>query len=696
MDNPNIDELKAHFPARKAAQKILELQNEIDQYHPIDLIAAISYATIMFDRERYQETIPKGSQAFTEYLITLCLKQHNPKQDRKNITEDAIIKIIDDLEEIFGIRVIGSALAGRNNRGSALINHYYVRNRENYFHIFELLETLFCQTKISDTLLHMLGFSGNTALRCAVFIGNLLEAKVAEFHKKRLYQGINKSSVGEKPKPPLLADAFFFTSAELADVSSCPLTEVTNFLNVLSIRFGEIPQSFLLPEPTYPFAQRPIVQWNDMFICPIPDLLMSSLRPRIEAELKNRSVEAWETYQHSRGELLVAETKALFKHMLPRSKVYTEMEYFIPQEEANLRYECDLIVIFDRYIFLIEAKAGNFSEAAKRGKSRDLRADLQDLIGDPYDQLLRTRNFIFSNDVAHFMGKDKPSIQIRHAHYKAALLISITLDDLSAYTTRLHELSESGLLVGPYMPWAVSFFSLRAISELLEFPSQLIDYLQRRLRLEHLKKFHAPEELDYFGHYVHKGLHFDGQHEEFNWVGLDTYTDEIDEYFFRLYRDAPGKAQKPVQPMPPQFRQALQDLEDKGDSGYVDISIVLLQMSYKARSKFVELLSQVRAVSAHDYKIHDVRLMREDRQGICIVTGVRADSLEIEQTLTNFCLFKKYENKSGFWIGIMSLIDSPGIVHGFVLLDFTWKFDLAMERLMPRAERPSPFSRSPH
>ena len=689
-----MPDLKSHFSARKAAEKVLELQKEISQYHPIDLIAAIAYSTIMFDREAYQETIHQGSQASTEYLITLCLKQGDPQQVRNNISEAAVAKTNHDLEEILSIRVMGSALSHRDPGSSALINQYYLRNRENYFHTFDLLQALFCEPRISETLLCELGFSGQTALRCTAFIGSLLETKLAGFHDEENRKSRKKKT--HRFHSHLLADAFLFAPGELAAASSCPSTEVTNFLTAVSMRFGDVPRSFVLPEPTYLFAQRPIIYWDERYICPIPDLLMSSLRSRIETELKQRNAKAWEIYQQYRGELLVKETKQLFKMILPRCSAYPEMEYFIPSADGHrLRYECDLLVTFDRYILLIEAKAGNFSDAARRGKSRDLRADLQGLIGDPYDQLIRTREFIFSSDVVEFTGPDKSITRIRSSEYKAIFLISVTLDDLNAYTTSLHKLLEGGLLVGPYLPWAVNFITFRAISELLEFPSQFIDYLQRRLRLEDLKKFQAAEELDYFGHYIHEGLHFDGRHEEFNFVGLDTYTDEIDEYFFRLYRDTSGKARKPVQPMPSLFRQALQDLENRGDSGYVDVSIALLQMSTKARNKFSELLNQARAMSIADREIHDVRLMTKDKQGICIMTGPEASSLEIEYRFPRFCLLKKYENRSDHWVGVISLVGKKGIVHGFVLLDFPWKFDIEMERSMPCARITSPFSRFP-
>ena len=46
------------------------------------------------------------------------------------------------------------------------------------------------------------------------------------------------------------------------------------------------------------------------------------------------------------------------------------------------------------------------------------------------------------------------------------------------------------------------------IADFLDFPSQFIHYLRRRTRLNEVAKTYAHDEIDWFGHYLNKGLYF--------------------------------------------------------------------------------------------------------------------------------------------------------------------------------------------
>jgi hypothetical protein len=61
---------------------------------------------------------------------------------------------------------------------------------------------------------------------------------------------------------------------------------------------------------------------------------------------------------------------------MSKSGQYEELYY----EFECQRFELDGLYLFNRYVLLLEAKAGAVSDASRRGAPKSLEADLKDLV----------------------------------------------------------------------------------------------------------------------------------------------------------------------------------------------------------------------------------------------------------------------------------------------------------------------------
>jgi hypothetical protein len=85
------------------------------------------------------------------------------------------------------------------------------------------------------------------------------------------------------------------------------------------------------------------------------------------------STPSWELYQKQRSAYLMDTALKYMMSMLPGSQTYQRLFYALDREHEA---ELDGLVLFDRYAFLIEGKAGSLGAARRGGKLR-LKAQLR-------------------------------------------------------------------------------------------------------------------------------------------------------------------------------------------------------------------------------------------------------------------------------------------------------------------------------
>lgn len=489
-----------------------------------------------------------------------------------------------------------------------------------------------------------------------------------------------------------------FDVDELAEEAKLPIERVIALMAFFSLEFGSVPADFFLMSPTHPLRDRPLIYDAGAFLYPVPGSMIWAFQRRIEIEMNPDTASGtgdskiWQKYEKHRARYLESESLSLLKAILKTDEVYPNLSYSFVVEEEKKEGELDGLIAYDRTLLLVESKAGALTASARRGGRDRIKSNLKSLLGKAHEQALRARNYIESTDVPRFFRKDGSEIPFDKSRFARMFLVSTTLDSMNVFNAALHEVVSAGLIEEKHLPWAVSIDNLRVIAEINEFPTQFIHYLTRRLRVNDFKKFYAGDELDWFGHYLSKGLYFekDESFAEATHVMFDgSFSAGFDDYYFYAQGQRVKPAAKPIQPMPKLLRRIILELDAHTEAdGHSEAILRLLDWDDESRKEFIAGLGQLRRLTRRDGKIHDFTMASsEDGAGVTCFATTRSNAREAQRKLQSYCFMKKYQVRADSWVGFLTLVDQNPIIQGFVVLTGPWVYDDELERLV--AELPS-------
>ena len=721
--------------------KAEQLRKQLESYNSFDIIANISFMNLFVDPEEYKEYAHEGLQFIVEYITLLCLMDdfsegRNPLEqsppDLQNIQNTAREILSDTL------LYMATKRADPNNptpptpletfQYRSFSRNLVVRNPGYSHHQIETLRALFSFEPVRNWMRSSLGFEIEDVISFIEAIEKIMNGRISERRKQaidsekqlrrevRLFrQGELKD--GEYPEHVLselaklserkmfrkikylltawiffgLGTTFSFTAEELAEGSGKSAEIAKKFLDCFSIGFGEVHQDFMWPRPTHPLRLRPIVNHDGRYLCPATALLLWGAKSALEELLNPGSLRAvnkdgriWERYQKHRADYLVSEGVKLLSEILKHGKSYQNLKYQFEENGQPKEDELDGLVLYDKCAFLIEGKAGVLTEPAKRGAPKRIMSDIEKLIVESHLQATRAERYISTSEDPIFRLPDGQTLVIDKSNLGAFFLVSLTLDPLDTFTPVLYQVAELGIFGEDKLPWAVYLLDLKVIKELIEFPSQFVHYLNRRLRINELANIEASDELDWLGYYFLEGLYF----EDISKSGVDrfqllSYTTAMDDYFMYKTGERTTPGSKPHQPMPELFRQIILELEEKHPQGYSEIICALLDMNSETRKKFAKWFERSRYQTKQDGKMHDFTFVFSDaKTGITVMTCRDLHPKEFEGRLQSYCQLKIYQLHFKRWVAIGSHVRLPGLVQVWGRAHAPWEYDAEMEELI--------------
>jgi hypothetical protein len=687
---------------RELHSLVAEIEALIDPYDPLDVIASFSFENLAYTTDN--TLLGDGGQAFVEYVASLCLKKTGSSGKSRSIPPVVIAELQEKIERLFssvalrrGLRNRTSSPIDKSKRHAELM-FLSIRNLDDFDYLEAMLLSLFGGKDESASLLDAhLGFRAAAAARLPSAIGGILDEKLAVRRSfgqdllqrlrkdltaqsdqipDELEQFIGEARTDEEHESALrgyvakqtfsnFGDIYTFQPSDLAEKLSLDLKGTSALLDAFSIEFGEVAADYILPSSSHEFLFRPLVKSERGYFCPIPDLLLWSLRPRLE-ELFKANPQVWDLYQKTRGKFLVEQGADLFQRMLPTATILTGLKYWSTQfsKDGSLKeYELDLAVMFNGVLFMVECKGGTLPTEARRGKGRATGDALEDLVMEPATQLDRARRYIDATSSAVFELPSGVSVVIDRASFDLRFVIALTLEDVNFFIADPEHLAILEGFADEHLPWIVNLLTLQAIAQFIQFPAEFVHYVSRRLELNLLKKVGAVEELDYFGCYLECGLHFDEQKfAEFTDVALDGYTEPIEEY----RRFETGRSivpvEKPAQKFPAALSAILIDLQKMNSRAAMQTSILLLDMDGSARVQVANAVDGLREKANVDRQLHDFSILRKDSAaGFTFMVAGDLSRQELVKRLAAWCQIKMKNTGARNWCGITSVVGSRSV-----------------------------------
>lgn len=711
----------------EAPKRVAELEALFAKFDTFDLLGHLM-VELFHDPETYEEPNQRDEDAVVEYATLLCLKSPYSSRTGASVAE-AYPEIRQRLTSIMSQTMIYNGTKGIGNPASvrdplsdlqtkSYINELLVRNPGYPQHQAEVLRALF--SHFDRWFVDNLGFTVDDLLRLDAAAMKVVNGR---FHEKRqkskiecakawehyralrdgpgigeaaplLFQRLKSlpSKEARKALNAVYATEFFshlgsvlsFTPQDLASESGIPLERMQKALAFFSLEFGSAEQEFTLPWHVHALKQSPFIRNGERFMCPNRKLFLWTIQQRLEAALKNASGSSnvFEKYSARRADYLENEALRLLSQALGGVKTHHSLKYKWSENGQDREGELDGLVIYDDVAFLVEAKAGAFPLKARRGYDRAIIENLKALVTEAHGQALTAKKYLQKHPVARFSLLDGTELTIERQSLRQIFLVAVTLESLDVFCTNLHRLGELKLFDSPELPWAVPLLDLRIIAETVEFPSQLIHFLGRRLPINQDKRIEAHDEVDWWGCYLDKGLLFDeATNPELTRIQLLSFTGEFDKYYAHQRGERKTDSPKPRQSMPDLFRRVVLDIDRSGKKGRTEVICNLLDMGGGAREQFAATMEQCHRRCQTERRIRDFTMVfNEAGFGLTCFVAEPTEASQASSKLYEYSQIKKYQAKLPRWICLFSLMGQRELIQSWYVLNAVWTEDPELSR----------------
>lgn len=631
---PSADELGARWaPTLQHFKQHIDwltskLRRRLDDLPCLQVLSALVVTTTFKDPERYRESETRYSAIHAEYPTWLYLTAEKPPVMTADVLDShAMQEVFDLLDEIaaatqsyYAIQAQIAQAAPATAEDDVLIRaknwHLFVRSPSYEHHNRAQLQELL--RPFAAELREILGFGVDEALAAEAGLTALASHRINEINKlmvdainrwqealgadpamtdpdeRALLEGFRRS--GDPSKAAMAAamtwaqtywhTAFIVTPEELAEQSGLEAEVAQRILERFGTPFGQPRRATDWPSVEDRLERAPLVDLGDGgWWVGLIFKLQWAIAPALEEALAGSR--HWERYQkRHRSRWLEDRAVALIAGTDPRVQRWTNLKY---GEDDEL----DGLVLCGGTAILVEAKAGRMSLAGRRGAPSGMQSDLRPLLSDPQAQLNRATNHLLGQEEARFRTTNS-LVVVRREDLNRLVHVIVTLDSLTALVTRLPQLALAGVFDEQSLPWAVDVNDLLVCADILGSPARLIHYIDRRMRAAR-RGVEAPEELDFLGHYVARGLSFGKLDDEIYRVVLTSHTEAFDDYYRHEAGTRQTLAPKPAPSDHPVIAELIAQLEGTAPPNFAEAIFWLLELGTEGQATTADLIQGRRA-----------------------------------------------------------------------------------------------------
>jgi len=344
--------------------------------------------------------------------------------------------------------------------------------------------------------------------------------RAGEITLEETRQRVKEEPIFKELDQRLKTNAFQFTESfvvSLEDfVADFPRPALEAFFSYFSCIPGSINKEFRYPTDFNELDVKPLIQIEPgRYYVPEAISLLRKLPTILERELLNSNLA--QTYFKHRDRLTQKNTVKLLSRVFQGHSIIEEAYYGY---KSTQEFETDVLVPHGRTLLICEIKAKALRNPLHtEGNIDKIKRDFEDSVQKAYEQALRTRDYVLSQETALFMNKKgHPLCDLQRDSFDDYLLLVVTAESFGSLTSDLSLLLEKEQ-DAPY-PLAISQFDLELLLTRLNSPDKLFNYMRQRCQL-HGSVF-GSDELDFAGYYIRYGnLNFEAQLKKANMIILD-------------------------------------------------------------------------------------------------------------------------------------------------------------------------------
>lgn len=336
---------------------------------------------------------------------------------------------------------------------------------------------------------------------------------------------------------------------DITGITSLP----TTILDLLSIEHGESEQNdFKSNDDISPLSNsllhsKPFLKYKNRYYHFFHTGLEDRVGEIIEADILKKNPNLVDSLMERRGTQLEKGAMNQLEKLLSPDVLHENIYYPNPDDESNIT-ELDGLLILDDILFLVECKAGKFSEAASRGAPKSLLKDISELIIEGQRQSERAERYIKSSESVVFFdetGKNEVC-KICSSDYRIIFRIVVTREPIGWVGAKISRLSVLDKTVLDSPPWHIAIDDLKIVADIFKDRGpQFCQYLELRLKAAENEKLDQADEIDQIGVYLDRNFYHDSDFDTVSRFSYTHFGKIIDDYYAaKLRGETPDELQQ--------------------------------------------------------------------------------------------------------------------------------------------------------
>jgi len=674
------------------------LSENVKKFQTFDLLSNFSYYNHLHDSEKYSDFRGDKSFVASEVLALLCLK--NEFVNDSEVSEENFLEIIMEIQETIlnycarndaveikkqsrGENIVSDitnllSSEAKKIRNPGLPDHHLIFTEKLFEPIKDEIKSLF-GFSISDSvtirqlLLDLINKKCKTAIDEALSKADKYAKEIFKYRKTKKvetesvftkeqldeYSLLPNKQVKQGLQSHFMNELFYtfsktytFTEKELSEFANIELQAVKAFLKTFSCGFPSLKEEDKIYEPVTILKTKPILVHNGQYLVPSFPLLTWAVEEVVEAVIKKKP-KLNKKYPNIKHDFLLNQGLEFFKTLLPTaSLIQSNLFYYV----KNDRCETDGLIIYDKVLFIIEAKGQRITQKAKGGHQLKTQDHLKDIVRDSYTQGIRTLKYIEESVVSEFKTKNGTKVEINRSDFDDIIIVSMTLEPIGNLSMLIKATNDLGYFKDGYFPWIISIYDLVILADLFENPIMLIHYIKRRKKFLSIEMISTYEELDLVSYFLFNGLYIEHTLEEAEKKNVNSVlycpdTDEICDYYMYKFGNKLKFTDKPKCYISEEFNDFLLQLDRSKVPHRVRMGLLLLEFDGKSIKQLMNWVKKTKKAFSKDKRLHDCSIYTHSLGGLGVTFMTGEDRNELSFKLHQYCNYKLYQQNSNIWIG---------------------------------------------
>jgi hypothetical protein len=380
------------------------------------------------------------------------------------------------------------------------------------------------------------------------------------------------------------------------------------------------------------------------------------------------------TAMRHRGRFTEDFSRERLDQVFGKDKVYSNLDIF--EAKGRKVGEIDVLVIFGNRAIVLQAKSKRLTLEARRGNNAQIRDDFKKSIQDSYDQGYACATMLLDPKY-RLINSASEQISIPHV-LTEVYIICVVADHYPALAFQARQFLRSATTDVIQPPFIMDVFALDAITEMLQSPLRLLNYVSQRTK--YVDKLLAHHEMTILSYHLKKNLWLD---DEFDQVMLhDDISIDLN-IAMAVRRDGVAGERTPAGILTrfssTSLGRIVEQIEERPDPATIDLGLMLLTLGENTVVEVSKGIDAIADQARKDRKSHDFTV-GIGSGGTGLTIHCNDDPVAVSgPRLQGHCHKRKYTQKADTWFGLCILPDQR--LRFGLNLNYKWEQSAEMDAL---------------